>query len=510
MVRPGRGDAGRSASATTCPRSTSTQRQASDPTAGWRRRRRTPSAEPGQRRLQLPLAGDRRDRADRCAVVERPWSAARLTAGEAWRGRARHGCWPLLGLSLLAGLMLDPGSSALPVGARRAGDRAPRRQRTSLAILASASSAGSSGGRLRLRSTSASALLARPNLVIERAACSASMRRAGALSRGQFWRLLGISLLVGARRRHRRPASCGSRSRSSASRSCSCCRRRLGHRRSTCCCTCRRHGHHRRGDQPVHRRRDGAAVLRPALPQGGLRHRAPQPAAPGSCPADARARARRPGPRPGDGRAAWLRDGAAPDASTTPLWRAALALAAGPVRPGARRGVGAVRVHPGRGAAVCVAAARRPWLALVLSRLRANPGAAASGTARCSPTTGCPPPTTARRAEASLARAALGRPSSRASGRSPPACSSVAGSSRSPVRPRTRSRRGGRVVPRRGRDRLGRSARPASTRPCTATGRPVPRRSSRSSGCVGGLDDALAGRRGDGRAACAPPRRTGP
>jgi hypothetical protein len=125
-------------------------------------------------------------------AVEQAVVGRRLAAGEAWR-TVRGRLWALLGLSLLAGLI-----SILVVGLPAGGGVA-------VGLLA-----GSDGLAIGLGILGGLAglvviifvyvrflLLAPPNLVIERNGVLASMRRAGQLSRGQFWRLLGISLLAG-------------------------------------------------------------------------------------------------------------------------------------------------------------------------------------------------------------------------------------------------------------------------------------------------------------------------
>ena len=125
-------------------------------------------------------------------VVQQAVIGRRVPAGEAWR-TVRGRLWALLGLSLLAGLISIlvlglPAGLGVAVGLLAGSDVA--------AILL-----GVLGGVLGLVVLTfvyvRYLLLAPPNLVIEEKGVLASMRRAGQLSRGQFWRLLGIALLAG-------------------------------------------------------------------------------------------------------------------------------------------------------------------------------------------------------------------------------------------------------------------------------------------------------------------------
>ncbi len=121
------------------------------------------------------------------AVVGRP-----MRAGEAWR-RTRGRLPALVGLTLLAGLA-SVLALALPVG---------------LGVLAWAATGSvplgvALGVVLLLAAVAATVwvwtrfvLLAAPALVLEELGVVAALRRSGALSRGQFWRLLGIALLAG-------------------------------------------------------------------------------------------------------------------------------------------------------------------------------------------------------------------------------------------------------------------------------------------------------------------------
>ncbi|WP_148076913.1 hypothetical protein [Nocardioides aurantiacus] len=121
------------------------------------------------------------------AVVGRP-----MRAGEAWR-RTRGRLVALVGLSLLGGLVsvvLLAAPVALGVLAWAATDS------VALGVVL--------GILLGLAAVVATVwlwtrflLLAAPALVLEELGVVASLRRAGALSRGQFWRLLGIALLAG-------------------------------------------------------------------------------------------------------------------------------------------------------------------------------------------------------------------------------------------------------------------------------------------------------------------------
>lgn len=121
------------------------------------------------------------------AVVGRP-----MRAGEAWR-RTRGRLPALVGLTLLAGLA-SVLALALPVG---------------IGVLAWAATGSvplgvALGVVLLLAAVAATVwvwtrfvLLAAPALVLEELGVVAALRRSGALSRGQFWRLLGIALLAG-------------------------------------------------------------------------------------------------------------------------------------------------------------------------------------------------------------------------------------------------------------------------------------------------------------------------
>jgi hypothetical protein len=125
-------------------------------------------------------------------AVEQAVVGRRLPAAEAWR-TTRGRLWALLGLSLLAGLVAlllvgIPAGVGVAVGLLVGSE--------ALTILL-----GILGGALGLVALAfvyvRFLLLAPPNLVIEKNGVLASIRRAGELSRGQFWRLLGISLVAG-------------------------------------------------------------------------------------------------------------------------------------------------------------------------------------------------------------------------------------------------------------------------------------------------------------------------
>ena len=125
-------------------------------------------------------------------VVEGAVVCRRLRGADAWR-RSRGRLLPLLGLSLLA-LVVMVLVVGLPVGLGvLAGVAASS---TTLAVLL-----GVLGGLLGVVGAVfvyvRFLLLAPPNLVIEGNGVLASVRRAGGLSRGQFWRLFGIALLAG-------------------------------------------------------------------------------------------------------------------------------------------------------------------------------------------------------------------------------------------------------------------------------------------------------------------------
>ncbi len=124
-------------------------------------------------------------------VMEQAVVGRRLRAGQAWR-RARGRVLPLLGFSLLAGLIIGL-VVTLPIGVG-----------VLVGVLASSTGLaiglGILGGLLGVVACVffyvRFILLAPPNLVIEGNGVIGSMRRAWVLSRGQFWRLFGIALLT--------------------------------------------------------------------------------------------------------------------------------------------------------------------------------------------------------------------------------------------------------------------------------------------------------------------------
>ncbi len=124
-------------------------------------------------------------------VVEQALVGAKISAGEAWR-LSRGRLLPLLGLTLLVGFGLTlvlAAPVALGVGVGIALDSTP------LTVLL-----GILGGLVGVAGTvflfTRYLLLAAPSLVLEGRGVFASLRRAGELSRGQFWRLFGIYLLA--------------------------------------------------------------------------------------------------------------------------------------------------------------------------------------------------------------------------------------------------------------------------------------------------------------------------
>ena len=160
------------------------QRQGSDPTAGIGLNAATP-CQPGQRRLQR-AGRHRRDRpgdAGRRAGRDRPATHRGRRPG----GRAADGCWPLLGLSLLAGLIstlvvgLPIGASGSRIGLLAGNDVAghpPRRPRRT-----------PRPGRAASSSTSASSCWPRPTSCIEeqrraRPRCAGRASSRGASSGG--------------------------------------------------------------------------------------------------------------------------------------------------------------------------------------------------------------------------------------------------------------------------------------------------------------------------------------
>ncbi len=124
-------------------------------------------------------------------VVEQAVVGRRLRGAEAWR-RSRGRLLPLLGLSILAGLLMVlivgvPVAVGVIVGV--AASSTPLA--VGLGVLG-----GLGGAVLAVLFYVRLLLLAPPNLVIEGNGVLASMRRAAALSAGQFWRLFGIALLA--------------------------------------------------------------------------------------------------------------------------------------------------------------------------------------------------------------------------------------------------------------------------------------------------------------------------
>ena len=124
-------------------------------------------------------------------VVEQSLVGSKITAGEAWQ-RSKGRLLPLLGLTLLVGLGLTIVFAApigLGVGVGLLVDSTP------VAVLL-----GILGGLLGVTTSvflfTRYVLLAAPALVLEGHGVFASFRRAAELSRGQFWRLLGIYLLT--------------------------------------------------------------------------------------------------------------------------------------------------------------------------------------------------------------------------------------------------------------------------------------------------------------------------
>jgi hypothetical protein len=124
-------------------------------------------------------------------VVQQALIGAKITAAEAWR-LSRGRLLPLLGLTLLVGLGLTlvfAAPIALGVGVGIAIDS------TAVAVLL-----GILGGLLGVTGSvflfTRYVLLAAPALVLEGHGVFASLGRAAQLSRGQFWRLLGIYLLA--------------------------------------------------------------------------------------------------------------------------------------------------------------------------------------------------------------------------------------------------------------------------------------------------------------------------
>jgi len=124
-------------------------------------------------------------------VVEQALVGGKITAGDAWQ-LSKGRLLPLLGLTLLVGLGLTlvfAAPIALGVGVGLLVDSTP------LAVLF-----GILGGLLGVTGSvflfTRYVLLAAPALVLEGHGVFASFGRAAELSRGQFWRLLGIYLLT--------------------------------------------------------------------------------------------------------------------------------------------------------------------------------------------------------------------------------------------------------------------------------------------------------------------------
>ena len=126
-------------------------------------------------------------------VVEHAVTGRHTTAGEAW-WLGRGSLLRLAALSLLVLLPVTILAFALPIGLGVA-----------IGLLVGSTAAaialGVLGGLVGLAVVVflyvRYALLAAPDLVLEGNGPIAALRRAGELSRGQFWRLLGISLLAG-------------------------------------------------------------------------------------------------------------------------------------------------------------------------------------------------------------------------------------------------------------------------------------------------------------------------
>jgi hypothetical protein len=124
-------------------------------------------------------------------VVEQALVGAKISAGEAWQ-LSKGRLLPLLGLTLLVGLgMTVVFAAPIAVGVALG----ILVDSTVLAVLL-----GILGGLLGVTATvflfTRYLLLAAPSLVLEGHGVFASLRRAGELSRGQFWRLFGIYLLA--------------------------------------------------------------------------------------------------------------------------------------------------------------------------------------------------------------------------------------------------------------------------------------------------------------------------
>jgi hypothetical protein len=124
-------------------------------------------------------------------VVEQALVGAKISAGEAWQ-LSRSRLLPLLGLTLLVGLgltlvLLAPIALGVAVGLVI--------NSTPVAVLL-----GILGGLLGVTASvflfTRYVLLAAPSLVLEGHGVFDSLARAAQLSRGQFWRLLGIYLLA--------------------------------------------------------------------------------------------------------------------------------------------------------------------------------------------------------------------------------------------------------------------------------------------------------------------------
>ena len=204
-------------------------------------------------------------------VVEHALVGRRLTMGAAWQSGA--------------------GPAAAPAGPRPGGRAGVRPGRGHPDRLRSPGSAwhwaarglavalGILGGLLGLVAATwlyvRFALLAAPGIVVEGRGVFASLTRAGLLSRAQFWRLFGIYLLanvivgfigqviaipfavLGVVLSFLVPPRLGLVAVLLSSHV--------------------SHGAHRCPGRALHGRGDGAAVLRPAVPQGGVGHRAAQP-----------------------------------------------------------------------------------------------------------------------------------------------------------------------------------------------------------------------------------------
>ena len=150
----------------------------------------------------------RRSCSTACSCRSSPRRSSVDVPASARRGRATRGrMLPLVGLTLPRHAARGPLLIGVPVAAR--GARRRRRPGSAIGLRRRHPAVPRGAVAVGLFVQVRFFQLAAPALVLERTGVFASLRRAGRLSRGQFWRLFGILLLTGAGRRRRRPGRGG-------------------------------------------------------------------------------------------------------------------------------------------------------------------------------------------------------------------------------------------------------------------------------------------------------------